>query len=86
MIEIENAKYLRVMKMAQIDLQYADDVCSKLSKKTLDRLTKVGFDRRLIAPILNKASYMKNGINDENVNVILDDQNAIIAMMRKYCE
>ena len=72
--------------MAGIDLNFADEVCGSLSEDTLDRLTKVGFDRRLIAPILNKTACMRNGINDENVNVILDDQNAIIAMMRKYCE
>lgn len=82
---MENAKYLRVFKMAKIDLQDADRICSFLSKDTLERLTKVGIDRRIIKPILEKANRMQNGITDENINALLDDPNFIISLKMKYC-
>lgn len=45
---MESAKYLRVLKMAQIPMEMASIMCNALSEETLNRITKVGFDRRYI--------------------------------------
>ena len=48
---MENFKYLRVFKLAGIEPYEGDKICSLLSSQTLDRLTIVGFDRRLVKPL-----------------------------------
>ena len=83
---MKNLKYLSVFKKAKITLDAGDRICSLLSKSTLDRLTKKGFDRRLIKPVLESASVMSGGINDENVNSILNDINVIASMKKNYCK
>lgn len=82
---IDNFKYLRVFKMADIPPDEGTKICSFLTNQTLDRLTKKGFDRRIIKPVIQKAECMQGGINDKNVNLILDDANLIISMMAIYC-
>ena len=77
--------YLSVLKIAGISPDEGEIICSLLNIKTLDRLTKVGFDRMLIKPILQEAANMEGGINDENVNLLLDDQNLVTSMIQRYC-
>lgn len=83
---MENFKYLRVFKMAGIEPYEGNEICSLLSSQILDRLTKVGFDRRLIKPILQKAKDMQGGINDENIDLILKDQDLVVSLIQKYCK
>lgn len=52
---------------------------------TLRRIPKVGFDRRIIKPIIQIAKNMSGEINNENINEILGNQNLITSMMTKYC-
>ena len=74
---MDNAKYLRVLKIAQIPMEVASVICSALSEETLNRITKVGFDRR----------YMSDGLCDENVNEILNDPNKMSEIKcRVECE
>lgn len=82
---MENYKYISVMKMGNIPPETGEKICMMLSKETLNRLTKRGIDRRLIKPILNVANNMNNGINDDNVNSVLDDYNTIAKLIRDYC-
>ena len=70
---MDNAKYLRVLKIAQIPMEVASVICSALSEETLNRITKVGFDRRYIYPVIELAAVMSDGLCDENVNEILND-------------
>ena len=55
---MDNAKYLRVLKIAQIPMEVASVICSALSEETLNRITKVGFDRRYIYPVIELAAVM----------------------------
>lgn len=79
-------KYLRVFKMAGIEPDRGYAICLCLSEQTLDKLIINGMDRRIIKPILQKASNMPDGINDENVNMILNDLNVITSLMAVYCK
>lgn len=83
---MENFKYISVMKMGNIPPETGEKICMMLSKETLNRLTKKGMDRRLIKPILDIANNMSNGINDENVNSILDNYNIVARLMNEYCQ
>lgn len=83
---MENFKYISVMKMGNIPPETGEKICMMLSKETLNRLTKKGMDRRLIKPILDIANNMTNGINDKNVNSILDNYNIIARLMNEYCQ
>ena len=83
---MENFQYLRVIKRSQIPLEVGERICSLLSKGTLDRLFLKFGDTRLIKPILNMAEKMPNGINDDNINAILNDSNAITRLMAVYCK
>ena len=78
--------YMRIFKIAGINLSFAYEVCNILSAETLDRITRVGFDRRLIKPVIEKALLFDGGINDENINAIMDNQDLIIRMKLKYCK
>jgi len=81
-----NRKYLLVFKQAGIMPDEAEKICACISVDTLDRLTKTGFDRRLIKPLLLKAS-MKNtfeSITDEKVNDLMDDVNFMTSFIDKY--
>ena len=71
--------------MAGIEADEGEIICSLLNTETLDRLTKVGFDRRLIKPILREAENMQDGINDKNIDLLLNDQNFVVSMIQKYC-
>lgn len=82
---VENFKYLSVFRMAGIDLYYGNIICSLLSESTLDRLTKKGFDRRAIRPVLREAESMQGGITDENINAILKNQNLMISIISRCC-
>lgn len=82
---MENFRYLRVFKMAGIDLQRGEMICSLLSDTVLDRLTKRDKDMRLIAPILRDAEEMRGGITDDNINALLDNQNYISSLICRYC-
>ena len=83
---MDEMKYLRVFKIAKIPPNIGSKICSCLTEQTLERLTKVGMERALIKPILEKAENMQGGINDENVNSILNDVNLITSMMAVYCK
>lgn len=83
---MENFKYLRVFKMAGIDPCEGNIICSLLAESTLNKLTKVGFDRRAIKPVLQEAKTMQGGITDENVNAILKNQNLMISIISRYCQ
>ena len=83
---MENFQYLRVIKRSQIPLEVGEQICSLLSKETLDRLFLKFEDTRLIKPILDMAKKMPNGINDDNINAILDDSNAVTRLMAIYCK
>lgn len=78
--------YMRILKIAGINLSFAYEVCNILSEETLDRITRVGFDRRLIKPVIEKALLYDGGIDDENINAIMDNQDLIIRMKLKYCK
>ena len=83
---VNKMNYMRILKIAGIDLAFADRVCNTLSEETLNRLTKVGFDRRLIVPILRMAISDDGQISETKINQIMDDQDLIIAMMQRYCK
>lgn len=78
--------YMRIFKIAGINLQFANEICKILSDETLDRITRVGFDRRLIKPVIEKALFYDGGINDENINAIMNNQDLIIRMKFQYCK
>lgn len=66
-----------------MSLNEADILCRELDKDTLDRLTKEGFDRRLIKPLID-AALIKNGIiTGESINELMDDSNFMIALGKK---
>lgn len=71
--------------MAGIAPHEGNIICSLLSESMLDRLTKIGFDRRAIRPVLQEAESMQGGINDENINAILKNQNLMISIISRYC-
>ena len=84
---MDNAKYLRVLKIAQIPMEVASVICSALSEETLNRITEVGFDRRYIYPVIELAAVMSDGLCDENVNEILNDPNKMSEIKcRVECE
>lgn len=84
---MDNAKYLRVLKIAQIPMEVASVICSAPSEETLNRITKVGFDRRYIYPVIELAAVMSDGLCDENVNEILNDPNKMSEIKcRVECE
>ena len=84
---MDNAKYLRVLKIAQIPMEVASVICSALSEETLNRITRVGFDRRYIYPVIELAAVMSDGLCDENVNEILNDPNKMSEIKcRVECE
>ena len=82
----DNQRYMRIFKMAGINLSLANEICNILSDKTLDRITRVGFDRSLIKPVIEKAYLCDGGINDQNINAIMDNQDLIIRMKIQYCK
>lgn len=84
---MENIKYLRVLKIAQIPMEVASVICNTLSEETLNRITKVGFDRRYIYPVIELAKDMHGGLCDKNVNEILNDTNKMSEIKRRVeCE
>ena len=84
---MDNAKYLRVLKIAQIPMEVASVICSALSEETLNRITKVGFDRRYIKPVIRLAKVIPGGLCDENINKILNDPNKMLEIKcRVKCE
>lgn len=80
-------RYLSVLKIAGIDIAHGGQICKDLSKGTLERLTKVGVDRRIIKPIINEAIKRDtcSKLTDENINLLLDDQNFISSIILRYC-
>ncbi len=80
---MENTKYLRVFKIAQIPMEVASVICNVLSEETLNRITEVGFDRRYIYPVIELAAVMPDGLCDKNINKILDDPNKILEIKRR---
>lgn len=78
--------YMRIFKIAGVDLALAYKLCDELSEQTLNRLTRVGFHRSLIKPILEKALFDEGQITDTKINEIMNDQDLIIAMMQRYCK
>lgn len=83
---MDNFKYLRVFKMAGIDLYEGNIICSLLSESTLDRLTKEGFDIRAIEPVLKEAETMQGGITDDNIDAILKNENLMLSIISRYCQ
>ena len=84
---MDNVKYLRVLKMAQISMEEASIICNTLSEETLNRITKVGFDRRYIKPVIRLAKVIPGGLCDENINKILNDPNKMLEIKcRVKCE
>lgn len=83
---LKNIKYLRVFKIAGIAPYDGEVVCSLLSESTLDKLTRVGFHRGAIKPVLQEAQNMQGGINDENINKILKNQNLMTSIISKHCQ
>ena len=83
---MENLKYLRVFKMAGITPYEGEIICSLLSESTLDKLTRVGFKRNAIKPVIQEAQNMQGGITDENIEKILKNQNLMCSIISKYCQ
>lgn len=83
---MKNIEYLMVFKIAGIRPDYGERICSLLSEETLNRLTRVGFHRNAIRPVLEKAESMQCGITDKNVNAILNNQNLMLSIIKKYCQ
>lgn len=83
---MKNFKYLRVFKMANIRPDYGERICSLLGEETLDRLTRRGFHMNAIKPVLEKAEVMQGGITDKNVNAVLNNQNLMLSIIKKYCQ
>lgn len=82
-------RYSLVFKQAAIQPDDAERYIDALKPKTLDIIAKIGFDRRLIKPIL-KAASKDVELNpevefDEAVNNILNNKNRMLAFMQKYC-
>lgn len=80
-------KYLMVLKMAGLDPIDGEGICRDLNKGTLERLTKVGIDRRIIIPIIDEAIRLNtyNKLTDENINLLLNNQNFISSLISRYC-
>ncbi len=82
-------RYLLVYKQAGIQPYEAERYINDLREETIDTITKRGFDRRLIKPIMNAASEdMKENPElefDQAVNEILSNKNRMMAFMRRYC-
>lgn len=80
-------KYLRVFKMTSLGIERGEEICRILEESTLERLTKVGVDRRIIGPIIDKAIGMDSRANlDERINTIMNDRDSIIRLMGMYCK
>lgn len=72
--------------MAGIQLDIGEIICSQLNEHNLERLTRCGFDRRIIKPILQIAKDRYDEISDYSVEQILNDQNLITSLVAKYCQ
>ena len=83
---MKNIEYLKVLKIAGIRPDYGERLCSLLGKETLDKLTKVGFHRSAIRPVLENAEAMQGGITDKNVNAVLNNQNLMSSIIKDYCQ
>lgn len=81
-----NIKYLLVFKQAGIMPDQGEKICARLSVDTLNRLTKEGFDRRLIKPLLLDASMggLFENITDDAVNELMDDASYITSLIARY--
>lgn len=81
-----NSQHLMAFKMAGIEPDKAVQLCNGLSEEMLARLTAKGkLDRRLIKPILSIA-LNNGGINDENIERILNDWNFMVSLKKEYCD
>ena len=83
---MKNLKYLSVLKMAGIQPDIGEIICLQLNEHILERLTKPGFDRRLIKPVLRKAKNEYGEISDYSVEQILNNQNLIALMIAEHCK
>lgn len=73
-------------KMAGIEPDKAVQICNCLSEEVLNRLTAKGkMDMRMIKPIINEA-FRNGGINDENIERILNDWNLMVSLKKEYCD
>ena len=84
--------YFLALKQGAISHADAQKYIKLLEESTLNRITHMDFDRRLIKPIL-KMAWEKNekslsdfpcGFNC-TVNNILDDKKLMFKLMRYYC-
>lgn len=72
--------------MAGITPHEGEIICLLLSESTLDKLTRVGFKRKVIKPVLQEAQDMQGGITDENIDKILKNQNLMVSIISKHCQ
>ena len=79
-----NTQQLMTFKMAGIEPDKAIQIGNYLSEKVLDRLTAKGIDRRVIKPIISFA-IEQGGINDENIERIMNNWNFMVSLKEKYC-
>ncbi len=83
------ARYQLVFKQAGIQPDESERYIIDLKEQTLNFITKRGFDRRLIKPIMNAAlKDMEESPEtdfDQAVNNILNNKNRMMAFMQRYC-
>lgn len=83
------ARYQLVYKQAGIQPEESVRYINDLKEETLDFITKRGFDRRIIKPIMNAAlEDMRENPEmefDQAVNDILNNKNRMMAFMKRYC-
>ncbi len=80
-----NTQQLMAFKMAGIEPDESIRLCNDLSEEIISRLTAKGkLDRRLIKSILSIA-LNNGGINDDNIERILNDWNLIVSLKKEYC-
>lgn len=81
--------YSMVMKAGCIPPEEAKKYISELGEHTLNQITSLSFDRRLIKPILERATEEAQESGDmgldEAVNNILNNKKRMLSFMSRYC-
>lgn len=85
----KDVHYHMVFKAGCIQQEDAGKYISQLKEETLDNITSLNFNRRLLKPILETASEEmdeNSGVGlDEAVNNILNNKKRMLSFMSKYC-
>jgi hypothetical protein len=81
--------YHLAFKQGLIDSEDAAKYIDLLDEETLNRVTQLGFDRRLLKPVMetawNKTEKSNEKDFDTAVQEILDDKHQMFIFMNHYC-